>query len=256
MWKGLLALLVGAWGCTIGDPSSTAPDTARGGRGTTAGRNAAGAGGGQSSGGDGGRAGEPTGTAGRSEGGAPDGAATGGTGGDGSGGNATNGGSGALAGRLGSGGSAGAPASEGGEAGTGDSGEGGVAGGVPQAGAGGTAPLPNYAGVWSGTTSQGGQIQFVYDGAGLVELSYDWVLPICGSTTIVTTPSRPAIVNGHLSYYAGGNPSTQFEIDFASATEAQGTFTFALTYTGPPVSVPVCRGNETVSFTASNAGPP
>ena len=91
----------------------------------------------------------------------------------------------------------------------------------------------------------------MHDGAGLAELTYDWVLPICASTTIVTIPSRPAIVNGHLSYYAGGNPKAQFEIDFDSTTEAHGTYVFTVTYAGPPVPVPVCRGTETVTFTAT-----
>jgi hypothetical protein len=163
-----------------------------------------------------------------------------------------------MAGRLGNGGGAAVAGTDGGEAGAGGSADGDGAGnaGVPSQGvAGGTATPPDYAGDWSGTTSQGGQIRFVYDGAGLVELAYDWQLPICGSTTIVTTPSRPAIVDAHLSYYAVGNPTAQFEIDFDSTTEARGTYTFTLTYNGPPVSVPVCRGMETVTFTASNAGP-
>jgi hypothetical protein len=157
-------------------------------------------------------------------------------------------------GRVAAGGVAGQGAEQdGGEAGSSD---GGIAGDAPQGGATGGEPTLDYAGVWSGTTSQGGDISFVYDGAGLVELAYDWVLPICASTTVIETPARPSIVQGRLEYYAGGNPSAEFEIEFDSATDAHGRFTFTMTYRGPPVSVPVCQGTETVTFTAVNGTRP
>jgi hypothetical protein len=243
MWQLLLAFVVVASGCTIGDPSSTAPETAGAGQsagGRGGGGRPASAGAGQSAGEDGGQAGGRGGSDPKEGGdaGATDGVA-GSSGGYGA----------ATAGSSGNGGGAGVQTPDGGEAGAGGSTDGGSAGDAGE-------PLPNYAGVWSGTNSQGGEIRFVYDGAGLVELAYDWLLPICGSTTIVTIPSRPAIVDGQLSYYAGGNPTAQFEIDFDSTTQAHGTYTFTLIYSGPPVSVPVCRGTETVTFTASNTGPP
>jgi hypothetical protein len=238
--------------CTIGDPTHTGPEAVGGGR-ASGGRNAAGRAAADTAGrspqADGGRGGSILGASGAGDGGENDGADVGGAGGGNLGGGSAGDGSGG-AGLSGTGGAAAAGA-DAGEGGTGQASEGGAA---PQAGTAGMPPLPSYAGVWTGTTSQGGEIRFVYDGAGLVELSYDWALPICASTTIVTTPSRPPIVDGHLSYYAGGNPSAQFEIDFYSSTEAAGTYTFTLTYTGPPVSVPVCRGSETVTFTATNLG--
>jgi hypothetical protein len=240
-----MASIVFSTGCAIGDPSSTAP--ASGGTAGAGGRGDAGATspGGRAADGGGGTSGS-LGSSGANEGGAPDGSGasdgrTGGTGGGGAG----------TGGLVTAGGVAGQDAEQdGGQAGSSD---GGMAGDTSQGGSAGSEPTLDYAGVWTGTTSQGGDIRFVYDGAGLVELAYDWVLPICASTTVIQTPSRPPIVDGRLEYYAGGNPSADFEIEFNSATDAHGRFTFTMTYRGPPVSVPVCQGTETVTFTADRA---
>src|SRR5579859_340458 len=84
----------------------------------------------------------------------------------------------------------------------------------------------DYAGTWSGTTSQAQSISFVHDGNGIVEWQYGWVLPQCSSTTMTRFPAPVAVVDGRVdrTVPAGaGGVTTVMTIVFASPSVASGT---------------------------------
>jgi hypothetical protein len=261
------AVVVAIGGCQIGDPSGTIHETpndsGRGG-GAAARGGATSAGGTKSGAEEGGDAGEMSdaGGAGDPESGASGGADNGmaGVGGGGTGGG---GDGGAADGASGEGGmSAAGGAGTGGSSTTGGT-SAGVAGGSAGAGAqsGGAAgadSLGDFAGVWSGLTTQGKIVSFELDSPGLNWFRYGWVLPYCQSTTELSYSSPAPIIDGRvmLSWNASVGMSTQAEIVLESTTTASGTLTFTLRATPgqTPPGVPQCTGTETVTFTATRDG--
>jgi hypothetical protein len=106
----------------------------------------------------------------------------------------------------------------------------------------------DYAGTWTGTTSQDRTVRFVGDALGIYEFEYGWVLPQCASSTKATFGAPVPIVDGRVERTIAGMPSAVIVIEFESASRASGSLDFTLRAVP---NVPGCTGQGNATFVAT-----